>query len=112
MKVDTSGIDPDPLGRAVREAYGLEIESVAFLPKGEASYAYLAADRGGARWLIKLQDPARRADLEVRLRAMRYLYAVRGFTRMRQKLITPSPSCSLIYPPRTRKWMPPSGRSQ
>jgi hypothetical protein len=26
MKVDTSGIDPDQLGRAVGEAYGLEIE--------------------------------------------------------------------------------------
>jgi len=55
---------------------------MAFLPKGEASYAYVAMDRSGARWLIKLKDLARTVNLEVRLRAVRYLYAVRGFTQV------------------------------
>src|SRR5436190_8500619 len=82
MKLDTSGVDLEHLARFVGAAYSLEIESMAFLPKGEASYAYVATDRGGARWLIKLQDPARRVDLDVRLRVVHYLYAVRHFTQV------------------------------
>ena len=82
MRVDTSGIDQEQLARFVDDAYALDIVTLSFLPKGEASYSYVAVERRGTRWLIKVQETTRTVDLEVRLRAVRFVYAECGFTQV------------------------------
>ena len=82
MILDTSGIDLEQLARFVEDAYTLDIAAIAFHPKGEASYSYVAADGSGGRWLIKVQETARMANLEARLQAVRFVYAVCDFTQV------------------------------
>ncbi len=82
MILNTSGIDEERLARFVNDAYALEIVALAFQPKGEASYSYLVTERSGLRWLIKLQETARMVELEVRLRAVSFVHAVRGFRQV------------------------------
>ena len=82
MKLDTSGIDQEQLAHFVDAAYALDIVALSFQPKGEASYSYLATERSGARWLIKVQETARLVELELRLRAVRFVHAAGGLTQV------------------------------
>jgi spectinomycin phosphotransferase len=82
MNLDMSGIEQEELARFVDDAYALDIVAMSFLPLGEASYSYVAAERHGPRWLIKAQATARVVDLEARLRAVRFVQAVGGFTQV------------------------------
>lgn len=70
MKFDTSGIAGEHLAQFVSAEYGLEIGSLTFRPKGEASYSYLAEGKDGAAHLVKAQETARAAALDSRLRAV------------------------------------------
>lgn len=79
MRLDTSGIDREQLARFVDDAYALEIATLFFQPKGEASYSYIAADHSGTLWVIKVQASARVVDLEQRLRAVSFVHTERGF---------------------------------
>jgi hypothetical protein len=82
MKLDTSGIDPAQLAGFVGDEYDLTIATMSFHPAGEASYSYLAEEQAGTTWLIKAQATARVAELEARLRAVRYVQAVGGFAQV------------------------------
>jgi spectinomycin phosphotransferase len=55
MKFDTSGIDPGGLAAVIRERYGIPVEGLAFVPKGEDAYAF--ADRG-RRLFVRAQRDA------------------------------------------------------
>ncbi|MGN6697541.1 MAG: phosphotransferase enzyme family protein [Thermomicrobiales bacterium] len=80
MKYDTTGIRLYELADHVGIAYGWPIVSLAFRPKGEASYNYRATGPDGAAYLLKLQETARTAALEARLRAVNALRTRHGVT--------------------------------
>ncbi len=82
MILDTSGIDQEQLMRFVDDAYALEIATASFLPKGEASYSYIATERHGPRWVLKVQGSARMVNLEERLRAVSFVHEACGFTQV------------------------------
>jgi spectinomycin phosphotransferase len=78
MKYDTTGIRLYELADHVSFIYGWPIVSVLFRPKGEASYNYRATGPDGATYLLKLQETARAAALEARLRAVNALRTRHG----------------------------------
>src|SRR5947209_2696831 len=97
MRLDTSGIDQEQLAHFVDDAFGLNIVAVSFLPKGEASYSYVATERRGTRWVMKVQETARLVELEERLRAVRFVHAACGFTQAVAPRQTRWGNCSCRY---------------
>ena len=55
MKVDSPDIDKTALCQ-VLAAYGLEVERLAFIPRGDESYCYVAEAEGGARHFVKVLE--------------------------------------------------------
>jgi Ser/Thr protein kinase RdoA (MazF antagonist) len=55
MKVDSSGIDKAALCQ-VLAAYGVEVERLAFIPRGDESYCYVAEAVDGARHFVKVLE--------------------------------------------------------
>jgi len=97
MQINTSGLDPAQLARFIDDAYGLDGVSLAFQPKGEASYSYIATEASGGRWVIKAQEPARAAGLEARLSAVRYAAAEGGMTEVVTPRLNRTGSCTSPY---------------
>ncbi|MFN8439384.1 MAG: phosphotransferase [Caldilineaceae bacterium] len=56
MKSDTSRIDRIALIRRLRDEYGLVIEQLTFVPKGEESYGYIATSTSGQRYFVKVHS--------------------------------------------------------
>lgn len=56
MKTDTTRIDKAALICRLRDEYGLEIEQLAFVPKGEESYGYIATTASGQRYFVKVHS--------------------------------------------------------
>jgi len=58
MKVELT-IDKTALIKKVHQDYGLEIEQLTFLPKGEVGYCYIADCSNGDRYFLKLFSDSR-----------------------------------------------------
>ncbi|HNM26678.1 MAG TPA: fructosamine kinase family protein, partial [Saprospiraceae bacterium] len=56
MKTDTTRIDKAALLRRLRDEYELEIEQLAFVPKGEESYGYIATTASSQRYFVKVHS--------------------------------------------------------
>lgn len=56
MKSDTSRIDKAALIHRLRDEYGLAIEQLTFVPKGEESYGYIATTVSGSRTFVKVHS--------------------------------------------------------
>ncbi len=82
MKFDTSGIDTEQLARLVGAEYELDIASISFHPKGEASYSYVAVTRDGARYLVKVQETVDVANLESSLGAVNFVRTEGGLSQV------------------------------
>jgi thiamine kinase-like enzyme len=64
MKFDTSNIDQNALIKHLNDAYGLSIVSIAFTPKGEEAFCYVARDHNGGDYFLQAQERDRARDLE------------------------------------------------
>ena len=65
MKLDTPDLDKHHLLQTLHAAYGLDVTTLTFMPKGEDAYAYLAHARDGSRYFMRAQHSSRlAADLE------------------------------------------------
>jgi aminoglycoside phosphotransferase (APT) family kinase protein len=64
LKTDTQDINKQQLTRAINVAYGLDLSSLTFVPKGEDAYAYVGQASDGARYFIRAQAARRAGPLE------------------------------------------------
>jgi len=64
LKTDTRDIDKQQLARAINAAYGLDLASLTFIPKGEDAYAYVGQASDGAHYFIRAQAASRAGPLE------------------------------------------------
>lgn len=88
VEIDTSGIDGAQLARQLDAEYGLGITSVAFVPKGEEAYSYIATGRASGRHFVRAQRTASAAGLEA-------AFAVTGALHIRcglRQVVTPYPN--------------------
>lgn len=83
MKADRSGINLDYLKQRVTDAYGLDIITLDFLPKGEEvrSANYVAEGKDGRRFLVKAQETGDAQALET---VYEVLHAVHEYAGMWQ----------------------------
>lgn len=61
MKSEATDIDRALLLRLVAARYGLNLQSIGFLPKGEDAYSYVAEDDKGRRYFVRAQSQGRGA---------------------------------------------------
>ena len=61
MKTEACDIDKSQLRRLVAARYGLNLQSIAFLPRGEDAYSYVAEDDKGTRYFVRAQSQGRGA---------------------------------------------------
>lgn len=64
MKTDTRDINKQQLAEAINAAYGLDLSSLTFIPKGEDAYAYVGQASDGACYFVRAQDTSRAGPLE------------------------------------------------
>jgi hypothetical protein len=64
MKVELA-LDKEALIGRIHREYGIQIQHLNFLPKGEVSYCYIADCRGGERYFLKLFGESRQARKSV-----------------------------------------------
>jgi spectinomycin phosphotransferase len=57
MRIEPHGMDRDGLERLLRDRYGLDVVSLAFVPYGIDSWSYVATCRDGGRVFVKLRRP-------------------------------------------------------
>lgn len=75
MKVETTSIDKKALIRLLRTDYGLMIERLVFVPKGEESYGYVAEASSGKRYFVKVHSFVAGYD-ETQIERLRLPYRV------------------------------------
>jgi spectinomycin phosphotransferase len=64
LKTDTRDINKQQLAWAINAAYGLDLLSLTFIPKGEDAYAYVGRTSDGVRYFIRAQTASRAGPLE------------------------------------------------
>jgi aminoglycoside phosphotransferase (APT) family kinase protein len=64
MKFDTSGIHLQDLVDLLAIGYGIPTVEIAFTPKGEEAFSYVARDVQGQRYFVRAQPAAVNIDLE------------------------------------------------
>jgi spectinomycin phosphotransferase len=64
MKTETRDIDKQQLMQAINAAYGLDITSLTFVPKGEDAHIYISGQPDGACHFVRAQAAARAVALE------------------------------------------------
>jgi len=64
MKVEIR-IDKAALIKRVRQAYGIDVKSLTFLPEGEVAYCYVAHCANGDRYFLKLFSDSRAGRISV-----------------------------------------------
>ncbi len=64
MKFDTSGLDLDDLATQVGRTYDLPISSLAFVPKGEDAFCYVAVAATGERYFVRAKPAERGPEAE------------------------------------------------
>lgn len=75
MKTEAHDINQRRLAEAVTSAYGLDLQSIAFLPRGEDAYAYVARDSDDTQHFVRAQQLGRSAVSEstfARIHALRH----------------------------------------
>ncbi len=65
MKIEPD-IDKAALAERVHQEYGIHIESLTFVPRGEVAYGYIAHCPDGDRYFLKLLNDSRLAQIGVR----------------------------------------------
>ncbi len=97
MKTDTSEIDKRALAQAINAAYGLDVSDLAFMPKGEDAYAYLARSSDGTRHFVRAQALSRAPALEQVYDATRALHDERGLWQVVAPYATRHNTCTINF---------------
>jgi hypothetical protein len=74
MKVDPSDLDKPTLSQRLKVEYGLDVETLTFVPAGEESHSYIAGTATGTKYFVKLYGAGRLPDLEEKCRAVHLLH--------------------------------------
>jgi spectinomycin phosphotransferase len=64
MRFDTAGLDLDDLAIELSRTYGLSVTSVAFVPKGEDAFCYVAATATGEQYFVRAKPAERGTEAE------------------------------------------------
>ena len=64
MKTEARDIKARQLIRTINDEYGLEVTQIAFTPRGEDAYNYVADASDGSRYFVRVQDTERAGPLE------------------------------------------------
>jgi aminoglycoside phosphotransferase (APT) family kinase protein len=64
MKTKARDIDREQLIRTITDEYGLDVTQIAFTPRGEDAYNYIADTADGRRYFVRVQDAERAGSLE------------------------------------------------
>jgi len=64
MLTERDDIDKQLLLRAIDDAYGLGLHTIAFVPKGQEAYTYVAKAADGAAYFVRLQPADKARELE------------------------------------------------
>ena len=64
MRFDTSGLDLDDLATQLTRTHGHPISSLAFVPKGEDAFCYVATTSAGEQYFVRAKPAARGPESE------------------------------------------------
>jgi len=64
LKTEARDIDKGQLAQAVATAYGFDLQSIEFLPRGEDAYAFIVEGYNGAHHFVRAQNVGRSAQSE------------------------------------------------
>ncbi len=78
MKTDPADIDKQALRQLLKDAYGLEVVTLTFVPMGEESYCYIAEASAARRYFVKVHTEMRPPDLGIRYEAANRLHTQCG----------------------------------
>lgn len=82
VRVDTSGVDTRLLLGKLNRTFGLALNGLRFLPKGEEAYHYVATDGTGVKHFVKLQGTDRVPHFERGLEVAAALHDTHGLRQV------------------------------